>query len=99
MKRFFVLLTVLTVLGLGSSAVLAVEVYDIVALPNVLETYTYFTAQTLPAQYLLDLIEVKVYNLYGQLLYSDAKEDVYRIGWDGDSFANGIYLYTCRRTW
>jgi len=54
---------VLAVLTLGSLAAQALVVYDIMALPNVLESYTYFTAQTLPSQYPLDVMEINVYNL------------------------------------
>jgi len=63
MKRLTVVASVLAVLTLGSLAAQALVVYDIMALPNVLESYTYFTAQTLPSQYPLDVMEINVYNL------------------------------------
>lgn len=98
MKRLSVVLALSIALAIAISSVAAhaVVVYDIVALPNVLKTYTYFTAQTLPSQYKLDLIEIKVYNLYGQLVATVSEEDAYRVYWTGGGLANGVYLYTAR---
>lgn len=71
----------------------ALTVYDIVAAPNPLVTYTYFTAVTLPSNYELDVIEIKVYNLYSQLVDTISDEEVYRVYWTGGSLANGVYYY------
>ena len=68
-------------------------VYDIIALPNPLRTYTYFTAITVPSQYELDWIRVRIYNLSGQEVASRYEEDTWRVYWDGDNLANGVYLY------
>jgi hypothetical protein len=71
----------------------ALTVYDIVAGPNPLVTYTYFTATTSPSNYELDVIEIKVYNLASQLVATIPDEDVYRIRWTGGNLANGVYYY------
>ncbi len=94
MKRTFVTLLIFAVLTVGAISVEALTVYDIRAYPNVITSYTYFTATTVPSQTPLDEIEYRVYNLYSQLVASKAVEDVYQIYWDGDDLANGIYMYT-----
>jgi len=68
-------------------------VYDIRAFPNPLRTYTYSTAITVPSQYELDWIRVWIYNLSGQQVAFRHAEDTWRVYWDGDNLANGIYLY------
>jgi len=94
MKRLAIAVAVVATLTLGSLLAQAVEVYDIRALPNILRTYTYFTAHTLPSQYSLDVIEINIYDLSGDLVATEAGEDTYRVHWDGDNLANGVYLYT-----
>jgi hypothetical protein len=71
----------------------AITVYDIKALPNVLTTYTYFTAVTLPANYALDFIQVKVYNSGGTLVATITGENANRLYWNGGTLPNGAYIY------
>jgi len=79
MKRGYLALAVLVILAVAVVGARAVTVYDIQAYPNVLTSYTYFTATTVPSQYALDEIEIKVYNLASQLVATLTEEDVYRI--------------------
>jgi len=93
-RKTTVLLTALLIALLAVPIVAhALTVYDIVATPNPLVTYTYFTATTSPSNYELDVIEIKVYNLYSQLVAIIPDEDVYRVHWDGGDLANGVYYY------
>jgi len=71
----------------------ALTVYDIVAGPDPLVTYTYFTATTSPSDYALDIIEINVYNLQSQLVATISDEDVYRVYWTGGNLANRVYYY------
>jgi len=98
MKRGYIALAVLVILAVAVVGARAVTVYDIQAYPNVLTSYTYFTATTVPSQYALDEIEIKVYNLASQLVATLTEEDVYRIYWNGGSLPNGIYTYTASYT-
>ena len=93
MKRSGLIVLLLVFVGLGAVAASALTVYDIQAYPNVLRSYTYFTATTVPSQYALDEIEIKIYNLSSQLVATLTSEDVYRIYWDGGNLANGVYTY------
>ena len=98
MKRGCLALAVQVILAVAVVGARAVTVYDIQAYPNVLTSYTYFTATTVPSQYALDEIEIKVYNLASQLVATLTEEDVYRIYWNGGSLPNGIYTYTASYT-
>ncbi|MBU0595946.1 hypothetical protein KJ567_04600 [Candidatus Bipolaricaulota bacterium] len=98
MRRMHLVLIALLVVVFGVVAAQALTVYDIQAYPNVLQSYTYFTATEVPSQYELDEIEIKIYNLASQLVATLTEEDVYRIYWNGGGLANGVYTYVASYT-